>query len=269
MYSYRIIERFLFFSFYKSNKSFSFLDNKTVLITGASFGIGEACARLMSKAKCRLILIARTEEKLMSLKKELSNCSAEIIIYSIDLREEKSVAFMIEDFREKYGQLDILLLNAGKSIHRSIFDSKDRLHDFKRTMDLNYLSSVQLSLGFLNLLEQSKGQIIHLSALNVLFYSAPKWAAYQSSKVAFDQWMKSVQPELKQKKIQCSILYLPLVRTRMITPTKKYDSYPAMHPRHVATIISGMIKRRKRVFKLWWVAPIELLSFFFGKYFMK
>ena len=81
---------------------------------------------------------------------------------------------------------------------------------------------------------------------------APKWAAYQASKSAFDQWMRAVAPELEEKGIRTSNIYLPLVRTRMIAPTKAYDKMPAMQPDHVSKIIAKMIYTRKRRFQPWW-----------------
>jgi short-subunit dehydrogenase len=81
---------------------------------------------------------------------------------------------------------------------------------------------------------------------------APKWAAYQASKTAFDQWMRSVSPELRRKGVNSSNVYLPLVRTRMIAPTKAYDKMPAMKPEHVARIIAGLIAKGKGTYKPWW-----------------
>ena len=109
-------------------------------------------------------------------------------------------------------------------------------------------------------LQVNQGQIINVSALNVLLLPMPEWSAYQASKSAFDQWFRSVSPELSAHGITTSTLYLPLVRTRMIAPTAMYQSAPAMRPEQVAALIGRLIIHKKTSFKPWWLYPVEVLS---------
>ena len=239
------------------------LAGKTVLITGASFGIGEASAQLLSACDCHLILVGRTEEKLDRVKALViaQKASAEVLV--ADLNQEASVDALIATLKQRDKGVDVLIHNAGKSIRRSIYDSLDRYHDFTRTLGVNYLGPVKLSLAMIPMLLENKGHLIHISAVNTLLPPAPKWAAYQASKTAFDHWMRSVGPELRAKGLGATSIYLPLVKTRMMAPTKEYDHLPAMTPEHVANIIAKAIIKRPRKHKPWWLGFSEFGSLIF------
>jgi short-subunit dehydrogenase len=136
----------------------------------------------------------------------------------------------------------------------------DRHHDIQRTIDLNFLGPSRLVLGLIPTLVNSGGHVINISALNVLLTPAPRWAAYQASKTAFDQWMRSVAPELRAKGVKTTTIYLPLVRTRMIEPTKAYDKAPALSPEDAASLICRAIVSQRRMYGPWWLLPAQLGS---------
>ncbi len=228
------------------------IKGKTILITGASFGIGECTAHLLAMPEVHLVLVARTLEKLEYLKAKLEASGAKISIFVADLYEEQNVNSLILFLTQEIQKIDIVIHNAGKSIRRSIWDSLDRYHDFTRTNSINYLSPVKIILALLPILQEHKGHIINISALNILLPSAPYWAAYQASKSAFDQWLRCILPELQCKYITTSTLYLPLVRTRMIEPTSAYKNAPAMKPEQVAQLIGKTIIQQNRKFVPWW-----------------
>lgn len=259
---YTFLERLLFPNrTLNLNNLKSTLSNKTVLITGASYGIGEQLSYLLSFNSNRLILVGRTEKKLLEVKKKVELSGGKAEIFFADLRINEECDALLSYIKETYDGLDLFVNNAGKSIRRSLSDSLDRFHDFTRTMDINYKAPVKICLSFIPLLEKNEGHIINVSAINALLLPAPKWAAYQASKVGFDQWFRSVSPELNAKKVSTSTAYLPLVRTRMIEPTKSYDKMPALKPKHAALIIANLVITRKRYFKPWWLFFIEWGSF--------
>lgn len=238
------------------------LKHKTIIITGASYGIGESLCYLLADIDCNLILVARTVDKLRELKQRLTMSKAKIDIYAADLRDQEQIDGFI-----KYIQnlpVDIFINNAGKSICRPVMQSLDRQHDFERTIKLNYLTPVQLCLTLIPKLQQSKGHIINVSAVNVLFAPAVNWSAYQASKTAFDQWLRSAMPELHNRQIKVSTAYLPLVKTRMIEPTKAYQNLPALQPKQAATIISYLLQTQKRQYKPWWAMIVQLAGVLFN-----
>ncbi len=272
MYQYAIIETLLFIPIKKIDESkfCSKIKGKTILITGASFGIGEAIAKELAKCEVNLILVARTKEKLELLKKAIeNNGQAKVDFFCVDLYDLNQVEDLILIIDAKQIKVDVFISNAGKSIKRSILQSTHRFHDFKRTMAVNFFSPVQLMLYFIEKMKKSGGHLINISAINVLFEPVVEWSAYQASKTAFDQWFRTVSPEINLYGIRTSTLYLPLVKTRMIKPTKEYKSMPAMKPEHIAEIIKKIIYRKRRVYKPWWTIFAKLFITVFGRFINK
>jgi len=266
MPQYSVLERILFCNPFFISGKFGLkrkISGKTVLLTGASFGIGESLAFLLAESGAELILVARTAEKLLELQTKIKASGGKAEVFVADLTNEEDLEKIIGFLNSYPKDIDVFVNNAGKSIRRSIFESLDRYHDFQRTMALNYFAPVKLLLHLIPHLENTKGHIINVSAVNVLMIPAPKWAAYQASKTAFDQWMRAVAPELRKKGIITSNVYLPLVRTRMIAPTKAYDKMPAMNAAHVAKIIAGLISKRKGSYQPWWAFWGSLASVLF------
>ncbi|MDQ0156324.1 NAD(P)-dependent dehydrogenase (short-subunit alcohol dehydrogenase family) [Robertmurraya andreesenii] len=160
--------------------------------------------------------------------------------------------------------LDVVVSNAGKSIRRPIKDSLDRYHDFSRTMAINYFAPVQLLLSVIPLLQKNQGQIINVSTINAMLHPFPYWAAYQSSKSAFDIWFRSAAPELNALGIATTSIYLPLVKTPMVLPTEAYRKMPAMSPSHVAKIICKSMYTKRKKYRPWWLPLGQFGSLVFG-----
>ncbi|MCY7347668.1 MAG: SDR family NAD(P)-dependent oxidoreductase [Pyrinomonadaceae bacterium] len=241
------------------------LRGKTVLITGASFGIGECLAHKLAECDAHLILVARTAEKLEQMKIEIEAKGGKVSVYPTDLTQPESVQALLTELRRLPGGIDIIVSNAGRSIRRPIMESLDRFHDFTRTMAINYFGPVQLLLALIPILKKNQGQIINVSAVNVLLVPAPFWAAYQASKTAFDQWFRCVAPEINALGVRTSSIYLPLVRTRMIAPTAEYKNMPAMAPPHAARKICQSIYTGKKFYAPWWLIFGQLSSVIFRR----
>lgn len=254
--------RLLFFPFldFSDTQLQQYLAGKTILITGASYGIGECLAEKLAETQADLLLVARTEAKLMDVKQRVEAKGGRANIFPCDLRNVAEVQALLASLQQRPEEIDIFVSNAGKSIRRSIFDSLDRPHDFTRTMNLNYFAPVQLMLGLIPGLVARRGQVINISAVNVLLIPAPKWAAYQASKTAFDQWFRCVSPELNARGVRTTSIYLPLVRTRMIKPTQAYQHLPAMQPEQVAQLICKAILSRRRTHAPWWLIMGQIAS---------
>ena len=267
MPTFRFLEYILFPPIlFNERKLVRELEGKTVLITGASSGIGEQLAYLLADIRVHLILVARREEKLVAMKDVIEMKAAQVSLFSADLRNEEEIAALCRFLNRLPDGLDIVVSNAGHSIKRSIHQSLDRYHDFTRTMAINYSAPVQLLLSLIPLLEQKQGHIINVSTVNVMLHPLPKWAAYQASKAAFDTWFLSAAPELNITGISTTSIYLPLVRTPMILPTTSYQKLPAMSPQHVARIIGKSLYTHKLTYKPWWLIFGQLASIPFRRY---
>lgn len=225
---------------------------KKIVITGASFGIGEQIALELARFDTTLFLIARTETKLLELQQRMLKMGCKVEIFATDLRAEAHVQACVDWIASKTEKMDLVIHAAGLSIRRSFAESQDRFHDVQRTNAINYLAPVQLSMALFPLLQSQQGAVVYLSAINILFPSFPLWSAYQSSKKAFEQWFLSVAPEMHAAHVNTLLVYLPLVKTRMIAPTKQYDRAPAMSAEHAARWVLRGISKRKKVLKSWW-----------------
>lgn len=264
MQKYSFLENLLFPpAFINEKKLNNKLEGKTVLITGASSGIGEQLAYMLAGINVHLILSARNEEKLLMMKSKIEKNAAVVSIFVADLRNDEEMDNFLEFIQCLPDGLDYIVSNAGKSIRRSINDSLDRYHDFTRTMAINYFAPVKLLLSTIPLLGKNHGHVINISTVNALLIPIPYWAAYQASKSAFDTWFRSASPELNAMGISTTSIYLPLVRTPMIKPTAAYDRMPAMSPEHVAKIICKSMYSGRRKYKPWWIIFGQLASLFF------
>ncbi|MBZ5201809.1 SDR family NAD(P)-dependent oxidoreductase [Planomicrobium chinense] len=264
MYNYTLLEKFLFMPRrFNLTNLIKELDGKTVLITGASSGIGKELALLFGKARVHLILVARRQEELQRIGAEIEKGNASVSIFPADLRNEKDMGSLLAFLHGLPNGLDIVINNAGLSINRPILKSLGRYHDFTRTMAINYFAPVQLLLSAIPLLAKKNGHIVNVSTINALLHPVPYWAAYQASKGAFDTWLRSAAPELNASGISISTIYLPLVKTPMIAPTAAYLGKPAMSPVHVADLIGNAICRKRKVYKPWWLGLGQLASLFF------
>jgi len=239
----------------------SAISGKTVLVTGASYGVGEATARKVAAAGATVLVVARSADRLQELATSINAGGGEAVAYPTDLTDEAAVSELTKKIGEEHGALDIVVSNAGKSIRRSLHEQYDRAHDFQRTIGINYLGPIQLLLGVLPAMrEQRRGHIVNVSSVAVRVPPGPQWGVYQASKGAFDRWLRSVAPELHADGVDVSSVYFALVRTRMIAPTPILGKLPGLDPDEAADVIAKAIIQRPRTIAPPWVAPVELAS---------
>ena len=237
---------------------------KWVLITGASTGIGEVLAWRLAGAGARLILVARSQDKLEAMVGRIRAQGGTAIACSADLANLDECDRVAREVQETVGAVDILVNNAGRSIRRSALLTVDRFHDYQRAMQLNYFGAVRLALGLLPAMKDNGGgHIINVSTLGIQT-SPARFSAYLASKGALESWTRSVANELAHHSIWFSLINLPLVRTPMIAPTEIYRRAPAISPEEaVDRICKAIITRQKRVISslglgaeaIWMFAP--------------
>ena len=214
---------------------------KNIIITGASSGIGERTAFLLSECGAHVILLARTEEKLKAVKENIEALGGKATYYPCDLTDMDDIEKTSELIRNDFDSIDVLVNNAGRSIRRSVHESVNRFHDFERTMDINYFGAVKIILGFLpGMIERQTGQIVNISSIGVLANS-PRFGAYVASKSALDAFSRCLAAEVKGDNITITNIFMPLVRTPMIAPTKLYRYMPALMPNEAALMVAKAI----------------------------
>ncbi len=224
------------------------VEGKVVVITGGSDGIGFAAAEKIAAAGAKTIIVARTEDKLLAARDQLRKAGGDVHAYQADLSELASCDALIESILKDHGGVDVLVNNAGRSIRRSIALSYDRFHDFERTMQLNYFGSLRLIMGFLpSMTQRRRGHIINISSIGVLANS-PRFSAYVASKAALDAFSRCAQAEFSGNNIAFTTINMPLVRTKMIGPTKIYDSIPTLTPDEAGDmIVQAILERPSRI----------------------
>ena len=235
---------------------------KWVLVTGASYGIGRALTEKIINVGANVFLIARSEADLRLLCAKAKQMGSSADYCAIDLRDREKLELLCQKLRETLPRLDYFFCNAGKSIHRKINEAQDRLHDYDRTMDLNYRSLVALSLAILPALKASKGSIIYSSSVSTLYPMAPGWSAYHASKSAANTWCETADSEFAPLGVHVQIAYLPLVHTAMSDVNEQYKHLPAYTPADAANILLKLAIRKVRTYKPWWAkfsAPIAYL----------
>lgn len=237
------------------------VSGKTVLVTGASYGVGEATARKLAAAGATVLVVARSADKLDELAASINASGGKAVAYPTDLTDETAVGELTKKIGDEHGALDIVVSNAGKSLRRSLHDQYDRPQDFQRTIEINYLGPIKLLLGVLPAMrEQGRGHIVNVSSVAVRVPPGPQWGVYQASKGAFDRWLRSVAPELHTDGVDVTSVYFALVRTRMIEPTPILGKLPGLDPDEAADVIAKAIIERPRTLAPPWVGPVELAS---------
>jgi short-subunit dehydrogenase len=231
---------------YKDHSFEGAVNGKTVVITGASSGIGRAAALKIAAAGGIPILVARTQEKLEEVKQEIEARGGSAYVAPCDLSDFDAIEQLVERLLGDHARIDMLVNNAGRSIRRSVALSYDRFHDYERTVRLNYLSPVKLMLGLLpHMRDQGGGHVVNVSSIGVQT-NPPRFSAYVGSKAALDAFTRVVSSETIGDNVTFTTIHMPLVRTPMIAPTKMYDSFPTISPEEAADLVCEAIRAKPK-----------------------
>ncbi|HZZ51861.1 MAG TPA: SDR family NAD(P)-dependent oxidoreductase [Pseudonocardia sp.] len=245
---------------------------KVVLVTGASYGLGAAIARMCGDAGAVVVMCARSATELSSVAGSIRAKGGIAHAYPTDLADERAVRELAARVLREHGHVDVLLHNAGKSMNRAIHLSYRRPKDLDSMAGVNYLGPVRLTLALLPYMrERRSGHIINISTAGVLAFPAPRWGFYLSTKKAFEWWLRSLAPEIRSDGIACTQYYLGHVYTRMSAPDRMLRRVPGQAPDDAALGVGMAMVRRPRsvafrplylIYPLLEMArwPVELLS---------
>lgn len=170
----------------------SYFKDKVVVITGASSGIGRAAAIQFASYGARLVLAARSIEKLMALADEITSDRYSVLCVKTDVSVEEDCRKMIEEAVERFGRIDILINNAGISM-RASFDTVE-LSVLKRLMDVNFWGTVYCTKYALPWLKKSHGSVV--GVISVAGYAGlPGRTGYSTSKFAIRGFLETLRME--------------------------------------------------------------------------
>jgi NAD(P)-dependent dehydrogenase (short-subunit alcohol dehydrogenase family)/thioester reductase-like protein len=231
---------------YRDKSMMTALSGRTVLITGASSGIGRATALMVADAGGTPLLVARTQEKLEAVKAEIEARGGTAHVYAADLSRMDAIDEVVERALADHPTIDFLVNNAGRSIRRSVTLSRDRFHDYERTMQLNYFGAIKLITALMPQMKaQGHGHIVNVSSIGVQT-NPPHFSAYVASKAALDAFTRVASSEVIGDGITFTTIHMPLVRTPMIAPTKMYDAFPAISPETAAGMICEAMRSKPK-----------------------
>ncbi|WP_028108396.1 SDR family oxidoreductase [Ferrimonas futtsuensis] len=224
------------------------LTNKVVLISGASSGIGRATALRLAPYGAKLLLVARSSERLAKTEKEVRELGGKALAFSCDLTDEQASDALMKRILGAHERVDLLINCAGRSIRRSVAASTERIHDYERTMAINYFGSLRLILGCLPAMaEAESGQVINISSIGVLT-NAPRFSAYVASNAALESFCRCAAAEYSDLGVRFTTINMPLVDTPMIAPTQLYQAVPTLSAGQAADLIAtAVVHRPKRI----------------------
>ncbi|WP_067440961.1 SDR family NAD(P)-dependent oxidoreductase [Nocardioides jensenii] len=233
---------------------------RVVLVTGASSGIGAGVVRDLVGRGGTVVAVARRAELLEDLVTSTRGGPGRVEAHACDLTRADDVDRLVTNVRDSVGRVDVLVNNAGRSIRRSIAVSHDRAHDFERTMAINYLGAVRLTLGLVpTMLAQGEGHVVNVVTAGVQLRS-PLFSAYIASKSALDAFGRIMAREMRDQGVTVTNVRLPLVRTDMIAPTDEFATAPALSVDQAAERVRRAIECRPIAVNELHATAFELLS---------
>jgi NADP-dependent 3-hydroxy acid dehydrogenase YdfG len=180
------------------------LQGQVILITGASSGIGMATARLLVPCKARLVLAARSEEKLKGLAREVEAAGGEALPVAADFSQIEEIDRVFARTADAFGQVDMLINNAGLGVYGLVVDGKPK--DWRRMIDLNLFGLMYACQKALPLmLARKRGHIINVSSVAGRF-SIPGWAVYVATKWAVNGFTDSLRREVCRENIRVTLI---------------------------------------------------------------
>jgi thioester reductase-like protein/NAD(P)-dependent dehydrogenase (short-subunit alcohol dehydrogenase family) len=221
---------------------------KHVIITGASSGIGRASAIAVAERGATVFALARNGQALDNLVAEIRESGGDAYAFTCDITDTSSVEHTVKDILGRFGHVDYLVNNAGRSIRRSVVNSTDRLHDYERVMAVNYFGAVRMVLALLpHWRERRFGHVVNVSSAGAQARN-PKYSSYIPSKAALDAFSDVVATETLSDHITFTNVHMPLVRTPMIAPSRRLNPQrPISAERAAAMVVRALVEKPTRI----------------------
>jgi 3-oxoacyl-[acyl-carrier protein] reductase len=193
--------------------SFLRLDGKTALVTGASRGIGEAIARRFAAQGARLVLAARTVDRLEALAEELRAAGTEAQALALDLRDHGGIAARLGELPPAFAEIDILVNNAG--ITRDSLLARMKQEDWDEVLATNLTGAYVMSKAVVRgMMRRRWGRILSISSV-VGLMGNPGQANYAAAKAGLVGFSKSIARELASRSITVNVIAPGYIATAM------------------------------------------------------
>ena len=187
------------------------IPGKVTIITGASAGIGLITARRFAAAGAKLVLVARSADKLAALAEELAGQGHDALALPADMRDAAAVGRMIEQAFEHYGRIDILINNAGQATAGAV--AQVNPDDYRQIIELNLFGPLYAIQAAVPKMRQGGGGLIINISSMVTKMHIPGLAAYASTKSALNMLSDTARVELAPANIRVITVYPRLTAT--------------------------------------------------------
>jgi NAD(P)-dependent dehydrogenase (short-subunit alcohol dehydrogenase family) len=191
------------------------LGNKKAIITGAGRGIGRVISERFAKEGASLALISRTELELIETLEIVKQYSPDSLYYVADISKENEVKIVVEGIQSKWGNIDVLVNNAGVQNPIGPF-YKNNLTDWKRNIEINLFGTVNLTYHVLkNMINNKRGKIINLSGGGSTS-PRPNFSAYAVAKTAIVRFTENLAEEVREFNIDVNAIAPGAINTKML-----------------------------------------------------
>lgn len=249
------------------------IKGQKIIITGASSGLGKCIAFEVAKNGATPILIARRKEKLEEIAKKIRELyQIEAYVYALDITSEEDVKNVFDQIYDSFGQVDVLINNAGFGIFKSFEEAS--VCEVKAMFDVNVFGLVNCTKQvIMQMKKRNTGQIINIASIAGKI-ATPKSSAYSASKHAVLGITNALRMEMRESNIQITAINPGPIRTEFFDIADVSGNYVKnvgnimLHPEFVAKKVVSTIGTKKREVNLpWWMGLGPIIYTLFPKIF--
>lgn len=232
------------------------LENKIIVITGASSGVGKETAFRCAAGGAETVLLSRSEENLMSICKEIRLQKGRADYFILDVSDRHAVEATFKSILSKYGRIDILINCAGFGIFETLVSSK--IEDAERMFAVNVTGLISCTKAVLpQMIERHEGHIVNIASIAGKLPTA-KSSVYSATKHAIVGFSNALRLEIENKGVQVTVINPGPIRTPFFKKADPKGDYASKIDRfmldagYVADRIIRSVEEGKREIDLPW-----------------
>lgn len=231
-------------------------DDPTVVVTGASSGIGEATARALAESGASVVLAARRASELESIADEIDSAGGDALVVPTDVTNENNVDTLVETTIEEFGSIDVLVNNAGVMLLEPV-ERADR-GNFRQMIEVNLLGVMILTHAVLPIMqEQGAGHIVNVSSTSGRVAEATA-AGYNASKFGINGFTEALRQEVTSEGLRTTLIepgatmtelssHIPDEEVKQQLEESLIESITPLQPEDIAQTISYVVTQPQRV----------------------